>query len=452
MGEASLEAVLETVRERVRPADEERELVRAAAETAVDRAEAAVADLDVDARVLLVGSAGRDTWLPGERDVDVFVAVPATLDRESLEAVGLEVGHAVLADGREAFAEHPYVSGRIDGVDVDVVPCYDVESSAESRSAVDRTPFHAAYVEARLDAETAAEVRVVKQFLDAIGVYGSNLRTRGFSGYLTELLVLEHGDARGVLEAAADWHPPVRLDPADHGGRSFDDPLVVVDPTDPDRNVAAVCTAENVARLTHHARDVLDEPRVEAWFPTDREPLDAAAVEAHLQARTTTPVALVFEAPDLVDDELYPQLRKSLEGLGDALDRRGFEAIRRAAFADGRAVLLFELEVAERPAVERHAGPPVHVREHADRFLERYADDDSVYGPFIDGDRYVVERERGHPTAEAFLASEAVFEARLGPAVERALEGGYDLLVGASIASLAEEFGDQLAAHFEPTP
>ncbi|NIS30872.1 MAG: tRNA CCA-pyrophosphorylase, partial [Actinobacteria bacterium] len=55
----------------------------------------------------------------------------------------------------------------------------------------DRTPFHAAYVEGRLNDELAAEVRVLKQLLEGIGVYGSDLKTRGFSGYLTELLVLE---------------------------------------------------------------------------------------------------------------------------------------------------------------------------------------------------------------------------------------------------------------------
>ncbi|MFB6353770.1 MAG: tRNA CCA-pyrophosphorylase, partial [Halobacteriales archaeon] len=275
---------------------------------------------------------------------------------------------------------------------------------------------------------------------------------RGFSGYLTELLVLEYGDARGVLEAAADWRPPVRLDPAGHGTREFDDPLVVVDPTDPERNVAAVCVEANVARLQHYARDVLARPRVEAWFPDPPEPLDADAVREHVRTRGTTPVALAFAAPDLVEDELYPQLRKSLAGLGDALARRGFPVLRRATFADDRAVLLFELSVAELPAVERHQGPPVHVRAHAERFYDGYADDPTVYGPFVDGERYVVEREREYASAVAFLEGDAVFDARLGPAVERALAAGYELLVGEEIAALAEAFGRELAGYFEPEP
>jgi len=452
MAEADLDAVLATVRDRVTPDADERAHLESVAETALERARAAVDARDVAATVLLVGSASRDTWLPGERDVDVFVAVPPSLDRATLESFGLAVGHATLDGGEEAYAEHPYVTGVLDGVDVDVVPCYAVAEAADSQSAVDRTPFHAAYVEDRLDESLAAEVRVVKQFLVAIGSYGSDLRTRGFSGYLTELLVLEYGDARGVLEAVADWPTRVRLDPAGHGAVEFDDPLVVVDPTDPARNVAAVCSAERVARLQHHARSVLETPRVEAWFPPPREPLDAEAVAAHVRARGTTPVALVFEAPDLLDDELYPQLRKSLAGVGDALDRLGFETLRRATFANDRAVLLFELAVPTLPAVERHEGPPVAVREHAEAFYARYADDPTVYGPFVDGGRYVVEREREWPTAVSYLESDALFEARLGPAVDAALGRGYELVTGESLATLAEEFGHELADYFEPAP
>jgi tRNA nucleotidyltransferase (CCA-adding enzyme) len=452
MTDRSLDAVLETVRERVTPDPAEREQLQAAADTALERARTAVAERNVDATVRLVGSASRSTWLPGEKDIDVFVAVPPEFDRDGLEATGLEIGHAVLPDGREAYAEHPYVTGSIDGVTVDIVPCFDVKDSSASRSAVDRTPFHADYVEARLDAGLAAAVRVLKQFLRGVGIYGSDLKTRGFSGYLTELLVLEHDSARAVLEAAAEWHPPVRLDPEAHGERTFDASLVVVDPTDPTRNVAAVLTRTNLARFQHHARAVLAEPRVERWFPDTPEPIDAAAVREHVRERGTTPVAIAVDRPDLVDDELYPQLRKSLNGLGDALASHGFPAIRQRVFAADRAVLWFELETAARPTVERHQGPPVHVRDHAERFLEQYADDPGVYGPFIEADRYVVERDRAFPSAVEFLESDAVFEARLGPAVSRQLEAGYELLVGEDVAGLADEFGAALADYFDPGP
>jgi tRNA nucleotidyltransferase (CCA-adding enzyme) len=458
-----LDAVLERAREHVTPDDAEREALASATERLRSRATDAMGDLPVPVDVILVGSTARGTWLPGERDVDVFLQFPADLDRSDLVEYGLAVGHEVLGNGTEEYAEHPYVTGTVDegdleDVDVDLVPCYDLDDATEIRSAVDRTPFHTAYVEDRIDDELATEVRLAKAFATTIDVYGSNLRTQGLSGYLTELLVLEYGGFREFLAAAADWQPPVHLDPEAHGTESFDDPLVVIDPTDPGRNVAAVCSAENVARLQHYAREFLADPDV-SYFTTAADdwteypPIDAATLREHVERRATTPVAIRFSAPDLVDDDLYPQLRASLGGVVGLLERRGFDVLRSdAAVADGDAILLVECEVTERPAIERHEGPPVHVREHAENFYQQYADDPDVYGPFVHGDRYVVERPREATDAIALLESDSFFDVHHGAGVERHLEQSYDVLVGDDLVELLPAFAAPLAEYFDPEP
>ncbi|QLH79591.1 CCA tRNA nucleotidyltransferase [Halosimplex rubrum] len=453
------DAVVERVRERVTPDDDERERLGRVVDDLRERTRDAVADLPVDADVVQVGSTARDTWLAGDRDIDLFVSFPTSVGRDELESYGLEIGHAVLPDGHEEFAEHPYVKGTYGGFDVDLVPCYAVADATAIRSAVDRTPFHTEYLAERIDADLAGEVRVAKRFLAGIGVYGSDLRTRGFSGYLTELLVHEYGGFRPFVEAAAEWHPPVAFDPEDHADASFDDPLVVIDPTDPERNVAAVCSAEAVARLQHYARDLLAEPRPALFVPDDPEPVDHDAVAAAFERRGTAPVAVRFDAPDIVDDQLYPQLDRSLAGLVGELDRRGFDVLRAAAWAEETVVLFAELEVAERPAVERHEGPPVGVRDHAEGFYDAYADevaapDDGpgTYGPFLDGDRYVVERPREFRTAVGLLESDAVFDVALGARVEAAMDEEYAVLSGDDVGALAGEFGVELARYLDPRP
>jgi tRNA nucleotidyltransferase (CCA-adding enzyme) len=454
-GRDAFERVVARVRERAKPDEPERERMREVAAELRERAERAVADLCSAADVLQVGSTARETWIAGDRDVDLFVRFPTSVDRENLEAWGLAVGHAVLPDGREEYAEHPYVKGEYRGFEVDCVPCYAVASAADIRSAVDRTPFHTQYLEERLDEALAADVRVTKQFLKGVGVYGSDLQTRGFSGYVTELLVVEYGGFRAFVEAVADWQPPVHIDPEGHAAASFDDALVVVDPTDPERNVAAVCSTANVARLQHHARALLADPTVDRFFASEPDALSATAVREHVHRRGTTPVAMAFTPPDLVDDQLWPQLRRSRSGVVDELDRRGFDVLRSVAFATEdreRAALFAELEVAERPAMTRHDGPPVHVQAHAEGFYEKYGDDTDAYGPFVDEDRYVVERSREYATAVDVLESDAVFDVRLGTHVATALEDDYDVLVGDDVGALAEPFGVELARYFDPEP
>ena len=447
----SFESVVGDVRDRVIPDESEIRALEAAVEELTDRAETAIEALPVDADTKLVGSTARRTWLAGDRDIDLFVRFPPDLDRADLERYGLEVGHAVLPDGHEEFAEHPYVKGEIRGFDVDCVPCYAVESATEIRSAVDRTPFHTTYLDGQIE-PLADEVRVAKAFLSGVGTYGSDLRTKGFSGFLTELLVLEYGSFRTFIESAAGWEPPVRIDPAGHGERSFDDPLVVIDPTDPERNVAAVCSARNVARVIHYARELLADPSTEFFESESPDPLSAADVRRRLGERDTTSVAVRFETPDIVDDQLYPQLEKSLAGIEGALGRAGFDPLRSTCFAAEDAVMFVECAVSELSAVVRHEGPPVGVREHAEGFYDTYSGDDAVTGPFISDDgRYVVERPRDERTPGGLVRA-VLFGVSLGPHVESALSEGYEVLVGEEIATLADPFGADLAAYFDPEP
>lgn len=457
-----LEAVLTRVRDRVIPESTERDRLRAVADELAERAREAIADLPVDADVVQVGSTARGTWVSGDRDIDLFVRFDADLDRERLEEYGLAVGHAVLPDGHEEYAEHPYVKGSYDGFDVDLVPCHDVETAGDLVSAVDRTPFHDAYLSARLDDDLAGDVVLAKAFLKGIGAYGSDLRTEGFSGYLTELLVLELGGFVPLVESARSWHPPMEFDPEGHAERTFDDPLVVVDPTDPTRNVAAVLSAANLARFQHYARELLASPREGLFEAEPHDPIDASGVRDHLDRRGTTPVAVVFDAPDLVDDQLWPQLRRSLAGIVRGLNGHGFDVLRSQAMvgnegesdADARrAALYVELEVSERPAIERHEGPPVAVRKHAASFYESYADDvdPDTYGPFIEDDRYVVEREREFTTVRGYLESDAATDVALGAQVERSFVER-DVLVGDAVATLASEFGGALREFYEPYP
>lgn len=441
---------LDIVRTRVTPSDAERKRLNQATDRLIARTDETADDLPVETDLIKVGSTARGTWLPGDQDIDLFVRFPPDVPRKDLESLGVKVGHAVLPDGRAEFAEHPYVTGTFDGFDVDLVPCYRVESAIDARSAVDRTPFHTAYIESTITPELARDVRVLKEFLIACGIYGSDLRTEGFSGYLAELLVLEFGGFRPLIENAADWHPPIEIDPEDHGTRSFDHPLVVIDPTDPARNVAAVLSPTNFARFQHHARALIEDPTRERFEISDPPPLDAGALETHLARRETTPLALRFSTPDIVADQLYPQLEKSRSNLVAELDRHEFSVLRSTSFANEHAVILIELTIDSLPRVERHAGPPVHVREHARAFDETY-DGSDAYGPFIDDGRYVVEREREYSSARECLENELLSVA-LGPAIERALEDEYGLLVGEELTELLPECGVELARYYDPSP
>jgi len=157
-------------------------------------------------KAMRVGSAARDTWLAQDHDLDIFLGVPEEGDLGE----AMELARLVAPEHEERYAEHPYVHALVDGFEVDLVPCYLVDDASRLKSAVDRTPFHTRYIIARI-AGLEDDVLLLKQFLKGIGVYGSELKTGGFSGYLVELLVILYRSFPDVLRAASHWRPDTVL-------------------------------------------------------------------------------------------------------------------------------------------------------------------------------------------------------------------------------------------------
>ena len=153
---------------------------------------------------VFVGSYARNTWLKGSLEIDVFLLFPEDVPKEELREKGLEIGKAVLDSYEIRYAEHPYVHGVVKDVEVDVVPCYKLKDARNIKSAVDRTPFHHKWLESRIKGKEN-EVRLLKGFLKANGIYGAEYKVRGFSGYLCELLIVFYGSFLETVRNARRW-------------------------------------------------------------------------------------------------------------------------------------------------------------------------------------------------------------------------------------------------------
>ncbi len=359
-------------------------------------------------RALVAGSAARGTFLQDRLDVDLFLLFPPELTRERLRAEGLAIGRALLTDPVTRYAEHPYLRGSFDGFPVDAVPGYAVADPSRPLSPVDRTPFHQEYLAGRETPELVRDVRLAKQFLRALEIYGSEAKTEGLSGYLVELLVLRAGSFHGWLEEAGGWSIPARLSPpgAEPPRLPEDVALVLADPVDLNRNVASALSRKNLATLILSAREYLQAP-TEGWF--ERRPsvaMPKAEALRRVMHRGTHVTVVELPRPDLVDDTLFPQVRKAERTLAEEAGRLGFEVLGRAS-AVGRQRLLFGLELAhaERPGVRYREGPPAGIARTSD-FLEKWRPDGStvLQGPYLRSDgSLAVETDEPVRSAEAAL-------------------------------------------------
>ena len=376
---------------------------------------------------MMVGSVARKTCVHGDRDLDVFMLFDPALPREDLEREGLALAWSIAKQYtgtiREKYAEHPYLNATIDGFDVDLVPCYQVLEATGIQSAVDRTPFHNRYISARIG-EYTDDVLLLKQFVKAGGVYGSDQMTKGFAGYLCELLVLHHEGFHNLLAAAANWKPGMFIDIEQHAAKLFDEPLVVIDPVDPCRNVSASVSDTKLLEFIELCQGYLKSPS--QWF-FYRPPiciLTEEEVSALLKGRESAFLAITLKTPPYIEDIVVPQLRKSLHTLVDLLKRHEFVVARADTWMlEDRSMLLFELLVDTLPVIRFHAGPPVTAHVNAAKFIDKYIHSDIIFaGPFIRDGRYGVELPRRYRRAYDLLSSPEVFATALGKHVKHSMK------------------------------
>jgi tRNA nucleotidyltransferase (CCA-adding enzyme) len=436
----------EEVLARIRPKQEEHNHTWAVATAILS----AVAE-DGRAKGMVVGSVARDTWLSGEKDLDIFLLFPPDLSREGLEETGLDLARGIArrftASSREKYAEHPYVNATIDGLDVDLVPCYEVASAAAIQSAVDRTPFHTRYISEKIG-PFRDDVLLAKQFAKACGVYGSDQMTEGFSGYLCELLVLHHGGFTALVEAAAGWRPGTCIDLEGHACKAFEEPLRVIDPVDPARNVAAALSSTRMFEFVEYCRGYQEDPSPGFFFPAGPGGMDREGFARALARRGTGLYAITFPTPPLIPDIVVPQLRRSLASIRSLLTRSGFVVLQDdCAMGNDRCILLLELLVDRLPPVTRHTGPPLWDRANAEKFAEKYWRN-PLSGPFVREGRYHVDVSRNHRSAAGLLHSPEILDVGLGKHVKQSMERGWKVHEGEECWQ--DEFSGFLSRFIEP--
>ncbi|MBR2255076.1 MAG: CCA tRNA nucleotidyltransferase [Candidatus Methanomethylophilaceae archaeon] len=355
-----------------------------------------------DVEVRFAGSFSKGTFLSNP-DLDLFMMFPEDVPKEDLVRIGLQAGKDILG-GRRMFSDHPYTTGKFEGLDVDMVPCYHLRTTDRLQSAVDRTPFHTAYITTHLTPPQRDQVRLLKKFMKGIGTYGAEQDSRGFSGYLCEILVVRYGSFRGVLEAATNWKENTVVT-IEKKGPSMMSPLVVYDPVDCRRNAASSVHIDTLCLFIHAAREYLEEPREEFFFPKERTPLSSEELSKVADDHGCRLVSVVFDRPDLIEDSLYSQLWKTQYALARKLNEFSFNVLRAVhSLEEDRLTLVFEVERDMLSKTHRHFGPPVWVKS-SDRFLDKWAGNE--FGdPFIEDGEWVVIAERPYFTAKEMLEDE----------------------------------------------
>ena len=392
------------VLDRIKPKPDEIERITASAKKLKEMVEEYIEKNGLAAtEVRFVGSFAKDTFL-SDPDLDLFLMFPTNVSRDVLENDGLRAGEDLL-HGIRMYSEHPYIRGKFDDLDIDLVPCYHLENTKKLQSSVDRTPFHTEYVQSKLNSEQKDNVRLLKKFMKGIAAYGAEPNTRGFSGYLCELLIIKYGSFLEAVKAGVNWKEGTSIEIEGRGPISVA-PLTVYDPVDPRRNVASAVHLDTMSLFIVAARDYLQKPSEKFFFPVDRKAMTTSELRVRTEHHGSRLLTIVFKRPNVIEDNLYSQLWKTQYALTRKMDEFDFTVLRAVhEMDDDEMRIVFELERDVLSKTFKHVGPPVWV-PNAESFLKKWKDNE--YGePFIEDGDWNVIAERSYTTAKEMICEEA---------------------------------------------
>lgn len=327
-----------------------------------------VSSLDEVVDVIFGGSFAKGTWLRGDADIDIFVKIKPSVSVERFEVLGKSIGQEALKKHKPKlrYSDHPYVEAFVRGIRVNVVPCYNVEQG-KWQSAADRSPFHTEYISSNFDDEKRMQARLLKKFFKGVGIYGAEISTGGFSGYVSEVLVLKYGSFENVLRAAADMQDRQVIAAGDYDSdivKGFRSPVIIIDPVDSRRNLGTAISPESVGRFVLAARAFLASPSLQFF----REKNKHAKASAKLYPNV---LVVEFTHKERSPDIIWGQLKRSLKAMAKQLEIADFIVLRSSCITDEKtsAALAFLLESITLPPYTKRKGPEVFRRKDTVSFI-----------------------------------------------------------------------------------
>ena len=300
-----------------------------------NKVEDAIKELGIEDKiydVAMQGSYEKGTDLPASgSDMDLFVVFNTNVSEEEKNQYGLEIGRKVLnkdfAESQgwtdyydeEVTATSKYVQAFFkDGeqeVEVQIVPTKHLTleqirdrklDGKDIEIGMERTPHQTEYMKTALKGKEG-EVRVLKHFMKKAGLYGSNLKQQGFSGYSAEVLIDKYDSFENVIDFFANLKEGDIVDKQGGGKRNKENAFSIIDPIDPNRDLVSAFSTQKIGKTVNVAKKFKETGTIPD--PEYRE-MDSTII--------------TFDSDEMNEDKLIGQVRRMANSYQSVLGKMGF--------------------------------------------------------------------------------------------------------------------------------
>lgn len=428
---SEIEKTIKEILPKITPTKKDRHTIKKVLDSLLTKIAHELTSMKINPSIEVVGSIAKDTYLRDSLDIDIFLLFDPKVKRNNIAQTTQTIGKKILSDTEECYAEHPYIRGMFRDFKIELVPGYKIQDATEKISAVDRTPLHTKYIQKHISDRQKQDIRLLKQFLHGINCYGAEAEIQGFSGYLCEILIINYQDFPSLLEQAKDWEPPIKLSLHDEPTNIFTDPVIFIDPVDSNRNVASAVFEKTLQRFINACNEFLKYPKTTFFFPNPIKPWSLSKIATQIKKQNNQFVGIIFPKPNLISENLIPQIRKTCRVIQKEAERNGF-SIHDIDFTIDQSnnLIYIIIQTNQKPLSKSftHPGPPVNLINHKKKFIEKWKDHPLIEStPHEKNNRLYVKVKRTHRTLIPFLMK-TLPEYSLGRHIEHAIKNHYLIL------------------------
>ena len=308
------------------------------------------------------GSFAKGTWLSKDADVDIFIKFKKSTSEKKFEEISKQIGFESLKEYSPyvRYSEHPYVEAKINETKINVVPFYDVRLG-EWKSAADRSPFHTKFMKKSLTSKMKNEIRILKRFLKANEIYGAEMAKQGFSGYISEVLILNFKTFENLIKSISEIKEKQIIGKTT---KKFDTSIVIIDPIDSNRNLAAAISEENIGKFILISRAFKEKPKM-SLLRNKKYKISKKYWENLLVVK--------FEFKTRSPDIIWGQIKRTTTSLSTRLELGGFTVLRNKSYTDQKkeAYLFFFLESIKISQTYLKNGPELFRENSSKSFISK---------------------------------------------------------------------------------
>ncbi len=367
---------------------------------------------NINARVMLGGSAAKGTFLKNDFDCDVFVRFNYSNKERDLSIL-LEKALKTIKSikYKKVHGSRDYFQAKILKINYEIIPVLEVNDPKKALNVTDMSPLHVEWVKNRLNEKLKKDIILTKLFCKAQKVYGAESYINGFSGHVIDILIIKYGGFIKLLKAAKKWNKKEIkeiIDVEDHhkgkdvmknlNSSKTHSPLIIIDPIQPERNAAAALSYGKFERFKEKAKEFLEKSD-KKFFEIKKIKIKDIKKKIKKQEKDKTLIIIEAKNKDGKEDIVGTKLLKVFEHLNKHLILNEFTIYEKNWEWDKKkkALMWFIVKKEKLSKQKEHMGPPLKARRAIVSFKNKHKD------YFVKGDRLYTRVEREFRTPKEMI-------------------------------------------------